>query len=68
MNTTHDYIGSRARIEAGRSITDMTEKLEMLVGFGYSCKLERHAGFWLLHYEFPRLALVPSGHSVKKSY
>lgn len=58
-----DYIGTRARIEAGRNINDLVEKLEMLRGFGFSCKLERHCGFWLLHYEFPRLKLV-AGHAL----
>lgn len=65
MISSPDYIGSRARIEAGRSITDMADKLEMLRGFGFDCKLERHCGFWLLHYEFPRLKLV-AGHAMPK--
>lgn len=59
-----DFIGQRERIEVSKSITDITEKMEMLQGFGFSCKLERHVGFWLLHYVFPRLKLVESGHVV----
>lgn len=65
MFTSPDYVGSRVRIEASRSIQDITEKLEMLRGFGFNCKLERHVGFWLLIHEFPRLKLV-SGHALKK--
>lgn len=58
IKSFHDYIGFRDRIAASRSIEDITEKLEMLRGFGFDCKLERHCGFWLLHYQYPRLKLV----------
>lgn len=60
-----DYIGCRDRVEASRSIVDITEKLEMLRSFNFSCKLERHCGFWLLHYQMPRPRLV-GGHAVAK--
>lgn len=60
------YLGRIERIEASRNYMDQVRKLELLVSLGFSCELERHVGFWLLHWAFPPLKLVPSGHVLRK--
>ncbi|MCY1418695.1 hypothetical protein D3C87_725590 [compost metagenome] len=66
MFTSPDYVArEKEHVEAGRSIADMTARLEMLRSFGFTCKMERHCGFWLIHWKFPALKLV-SGHALKK--
>lgn len=52
------YMSTDSKIVAERSLTASVEKLEILRGFGFDCKHEYHAGFWLVHYKWPRLKLV----------
>lgn len=58
------YVSTDSKIVVERSLTASVEKLEMLRGFGFNCKHEYHAGFWLIHYKFPKLVLV-AGRVVK---
>lgn len=52
------YLPTDSKIVVCRRIGDMEKKLEMLRGFGFTCDVERHCGFWLIHYKFPKLRLV----------
>lgn len=52
------YTGEQVRIVAERSLVASVEKLEMLRSYGFNCTHEFHAGFWLVHYQLPRLRLV----------
>lgn len=58
------YVTEASKIVVEKSLTASVEKLEMLRGFGFDCKHEFHCGFWLVHYKFPKLKLVESGHVV----
>lgn len=60
------YVDSAVRIVAERHFAQASEKLEMLKGFGFSCSVERHCGFWLIYYRFPELRLVADGHAVRR--
>jgi len=60
-----DYMSTDSKIVVERGLTASVEKLEMLRSFGFDCKHEYHAGFWLIHYKFPKLKLV-SGHALAK--
>lgn len=60
------YTANDSKIVADRKLADSLEHLDMLRGFGFSCEVERHAGFWLIHYKFPKLRLV-GGNVVNKA-
>ncbi len=59
------YLGMIERIEVERNVNAITERLEMLRSYGFTCKLERHCGFWLIHWSFPKIRLVESGHALR---
>lgn len=52
------YSSNASKIVACRRWADADSKLEMLRSLGFSCKLERHCGFWLIHYQLPKIRLV----------
>lgn len=58
MLARHDYIGKLERLEVRRGIAEALEVKEMLVGFGFVVEMERHCGFWLVHWKWPKLKLV----------
>jgi hypothetical protein len=60
-----DYMATDSKIVVCKQLADSVEKLEMLRSYGFSCKYERHCGFWLIHYKFPKLKLV-SGNAIAK--
>lgn len=60
-----DYVGSQSRIVVRRNLLDSLAVMDMLRSYGFSCWHERHCGFWLVHYEFPRLKLV-AGNAVRQ--
>jgi hypothetical protein len=66
MASYMNYMSSSSKVVAERSLTTSVEKLEMLRSYGFDCKHEYHAGFWLIHYQFPKLKLV-AGHAVAKN-
>lgn len=52
------YLPNDSKIVVERYWKGASEKLDMLRGFGFSCEVERHCGFWLIHWKFPKLKLV----------
>ena len=61
------YLGNVERVEARRRLADALEVKEMLISFGFVANVERHAGFWLIHWKFPKLRLV-DGHVSNSRY
>lgn len=55
MTSQIDYVGMRTGVVARRVIADAMQVVDMLSGYGYTVKLERHCGFWLVQWTFPRL-------------
>jgi hypothetical protein len=53
--------GKIERIEVARTEEEMSQKIEMLVSYGFDTRLEEHCGFFLLHWSFPKppLSVVP---------
>lgn len=49
--------GKIERIEVSREKSKAVETIQMLVSFGFWTELEFHAGFWLVHWSFPKPVL-----------
>lgn len=56
-----DTVGKREGLEVRRAVEDANVVAGMLIDFGFSVALEKHCGFWLVHWKFPRLRLVSPG-------
>lgn len=52
------YGADTSKIAVARRWKDAESKLEMLRSYGFDCEVERHCGFWLIHWRFPKLRLV----------
>lgn len=53
-----NYMSNKEGVVANRKLSESMESLDLLRSFGYNCTVERHCGFWLIHWTFPRLKLI----------
>lgn len=59
-----NYMSNKEGVVVNRKLKEHFESLEMLRSYGYNCESERHCGFWLIHWTFPRLKLI-GGHALR---
>lgn len=57
--------GKIERIEVRRNLEECSEVVDMLVSYGFQTELEKHAGFWLIHWSFPKPVLSVVSKEVK---